>query len=150
MPFPTGATRIANPWVDSLRGPTSALPSGQAFNRTGPKARYPHETGYKSTRPTSPSYSFGRPSFGQTSRPQPNLVAPFAATDQFATTKGSLATASSGKSTGPKRHPSGIKAPFRPPITNFSNVHTPTAPSAYAPSFYPFPLGRHKWSSRCL
>ena len=92
---------------------------------------------------------------------QPNLLNPLAAVHQLdvprssqmspaGTMRSSMRSISSAGSKSNKPRPSGLTPAFHAPITNFGNMHTPTAPTSYAPSFYPFPLGRHMWSSRCL
>ena len=167
--FVTCATSNRNAFGSTLRGPTLPLNTGQPFNRKLPAAKYPHEMGYKSTRKTAPGYSFGRPEFGQTVRPRSaQLLDPLASVASVASvdvephlggslymTKSSLQSRGSMRSNGSRvssptrsRPTSAIHPTFRPPISNFASMHTPTSPTSYAPSFYPFPLGRHMWSTR--
>ena len=76
---------------------------------------------------------------------RPNLVS--LNTTRNLRQSGSIASTSASMSM-PRASRAFVHPVSRPPITNFRNLNTPTAPSAYHPSYYPFPLGRHMWSTR--
>ena len=165
QPFVTRATSNRNAFGDTLRGPMRPLNTGQPFNRNVPAARYPHEMGYRATRKTAPGYSFGRPEtpFWQIARPrsanllnslasvdvEPHLGGTMYMTKSSLQSQGSMRSAGSRSSSPTRSRPASALHPtYRPQITNFGNMHTPTSPTSYKPSYYPFPLGRHMWSTR--
>ena len=132
-------------FAKSLRAPPQPR-TASPFNKNLLDAKFPHETGFK-VKPASPNYSFGRKPTASASW-ESSLKA-FAAPEPIGAARPAMSRAVSAKPAVRHSRPSGgIYPQFTAPITNFHNVRTPTAPNSYAPSYYPFPVGRHLWSTR--
>lgn len=140
QPFATEfcvTARCNTPFERTLRTPRVGVPRGPGEIKV-PKTepRFPHEIGYRATRPSTTGYSFGT-GFG---RPV-GVLNVTSSIDKFNTSTSSIGSTTSSIGSSPI----GNGSTASPTFSNYPNpvgrsMWTTTAGNR---SFYPLPLGRH-------